>query len=41
MVIDVKGVTVAYRTGDFTQIGLKEYVVRKIKRKKRYYGFVF
>ncbi|MBP3923008.1 MAG: ABC transporter ATP-binding protein [Ruminiclostridium sp.] len=31
MVIDVKNVTVVYKTGDFKQIGLKEYLVRKIK----------
>lgn len=31
MVIDVKNITVSYKTGDFRQIGLKEYVVRKIK----------
>ncbi|MBQ8932199.1 MAG: ABC transporter ATP-binding protein [Ruminiclostridium sp.] len=40
MVIDVKGVTVAYRTGDFTQIGLKEYVVRKIKRNLKTTKFI-
>ena len=32
MVIDVKNMTVVYKTGDFKQIGLKEFVVRKIKR---------
>ena len=31
MVIDVKNMTVVYKTGDFRQIGLKEYIVRKIK----------
>ncbi len=31
MVIDVKNITVSYKTGDFRQIGLKEYIVRKIK----------
>ncbi len=31
MVIDVKNITVIYKTGDFRQIGFKEYIVRKIK----------
>ncbi len=32
MVIEAKDVTVCYRVGDFKDIGLKEYVVRNIKR---------
>ncbi len=32
MVIELKNVTVKYKTGDFRQIGLKEYIVRKLKR---------
>ena len=31
MVIEVKNMTAVYKTGDFRQIGLKEYIVRKIK----------
>ncbi len=31
MVIDVKNITVVYKTGDFRQIGFKEYIVRKMK----------
>ncbi len=31
-VVSVKDVSIIYRTGDFKQIGLKEYIVRKIKR---------
>ncbi len=32
MIIELKNVTVQYKTGDFRQIGLKEYVVRKLKK---------
>lgn len=32
MVIEVKNVSVVYKSGDFRQIGLKEFLVRKIKR---------
>lgn len=40
MVIDVKKLTVVYKTGDFKQIGLKEYIVRKIKRNLKTTTFV-
>ena len=30
-VIDVQNVSIRYMTGDFKDIGLKEYIVRKIK----------
>ena len=32
MIIDIKNVSIRYIIGDFKDIGLKEYVVRKIKR---------
>ena len=31
MIIDIKNVSIRYIIGDFKDIGLKEYVVRKIK----------
>lgn len=40
MVIDVKNITVIYKTGDFKQIGLKEYIVRKIKKNIKTTQFV-
>lgn len=40
MVIDVKNITVVYKTGDFRQIGLKEFVVRKIKKNLKTTQFV-
>ena len=30
-IIDVKGVSIRYITGDFKDIGLKEYVMRRLK----------
>ena len=32
MVIDVKNVTVQYTISNFREIGLKEYLIKKIKR---------
>ena len=40
MVIEVKDIKVSYKTGDFTQIGLKEYVVRKIKKDLKTTSFI-
>ena len=34
-VLEVKNVSIRYMTGDFKDIGLKEYVMRKIKRNYR------
>ena len=32
MVIDVKNVTVQYTISNFREIGLKEYLIKKVKR---------
>ena len=38
-IIDVKGVSIRYITGDFKDIGLKEYVVRHLQGKYRVHEF--
>jgi len=39
MVIDLKNVSVRYIVGDFKNIGLKEYIIRKIKKNFTVHGF--
>lgn len=35
MVIDVKNVTVQYTLSNFREIGLKEYLIKKVKREDK------